>query len=151
MPVNKITPIALFFYVDTLSQADAAKVEAYYARGGYRTYFRRDVAGQKDIVEKHVKIVGGGPIIPQRYIAAYQDDTTRILDNNTLAAIVASDTIVPPTSTQPIEGAAMAFSAPVDGEGFGAETTSTEEAPVEAPTSPEAPAAPSAPVAPPAP
>lgn len=100
MAKQVIKPIALFFYAGTLSQANATKVEAYFSRGGYRTYFRRDVAGQRDIVEQHVKIVGGGSLIPQRYVDAYLTDTTRILDTeNDLADILANDALVPPTVT----------------------------------------------------
>lgn len=143
MATKTVTPIALFFYVGTLTQDEATKVEAYFARGGYRTYFRRDVAGQKDIVEKHVKIVGGGQIIPQRYIAAYQDDPTRILDSRTLAEILADNTLVPPTVTPPSGFAAMMLSAPVE-DGFGTETTADTETttntePAPAPAPPPAP------------
>lgn len=116
-----IVPIALFFYVGSLTQEQATKVEEYYARGGYRTYFRRDVAGQKDIVEKHVKIVGGGDLIPQRYIDAYTSDTTRILDSNTLAEILANSELVPPTETPSSDFSSM--SAPDEGSGFGTEPT----------------------------
>lgn len=140
MATKKVVPIALFFYVGVLTQEQATKVEAYFTRGGYRTYFRRDVAGQKDLVEKHVKIVGGGDTIPQRYVDAYKDDTTRILDNRTLAEILADDTLVPPTVTPPATFSLASLTAPVDGEGFGDDTpaagttsTTTEPAPVPAP------------------
>ena len=144
MANKKVTPIALFFYVGSLTQDEATKVEAYFARGGYRTYFRRDVAGQKDIVEKHVKIVGGGPVIPQRYIDAYKDDTTRILDSRTLAEILADNTLVPPTVTPPSTFSLMSLSAPLD-EGFGAETPvdeSTDTTSAETTPTPVAPPAP---------
>jgi hypothetical protein len=123
MATKKITPIALFFYVGTLAQADATKVEAYFARGGYRTYFRRDVAGQRDIVEQHVKIVGGGVVIPQRYVDAFKDDTTRILDSRTLAEILADDTLVPPTVTPSSGFSLMSLDIPAEGESFGTEST----------------------------
>lgn len=102
---KKELPIALFFYVGNLPQADAEKVVTYYTRGGYRTYFRRDVAGQKDIVENHVKIVGGGVgVLPQRYIDAFGTDTTRILDYTPLADILGDDELTPPDVTEPPAG-----------------------------------------------
>lgn len=129
-----ITPIALFFYTGSLTQVQATKVEEYYARGGYRTYFRRDVAGQRDIVEKHVKIVGGGELIPQRYVEAYEDDATRILDTNSLAAILANPELEPPTVTPALGFSSM--SAPVDDGSFGGDGEATPPAPPAPPPAP---------------